>query len=45
MKFALHISRRERILSMLESSLAGFSVTVVLISVMAVVHSGLLMVE
>ena len=45
MKFALHISRRAHILPMLESSLTGLAVIFILISVMAVVRSGLLMVE
>ncbi len=45
MKFALHISRREHILSMLQSSLTGLAVTFISISVMAVVRSGLLMAE
>ena len=45
MKFAMYISRFERILSMLESGLTGLGVIIILTSVMTVVHSGLLMVE
>ena len=45
MKFALHIARREHILSMLESCLTGFAVLFIMTSVTAVVHSGLLMME
>ena len=45
MKFALRISRREHMFSMLKVSLTGLAVTFVLTSGMTIVHSGLLMVE